>query len=147
MIIFDLKCAPQGHVFEAWFASSTAFDDQRERGLIACPLCGSADVAKAPMAPAVGPRSNSRSEAPLPTLPSQARALLAAAAAVQKRLLDGSEGVGDRFADEARAIHLGEAEARAIHGVATPDEAESLLDEGIAIAPLPFPVVPPGEEN
>jgi hypothetical protein len=143
MIIFDLKCAPQGHVFEAWFASSAAFDEQRARGLVACPLCGSAEVAKAPMAPAVG----ARSEALSPTFSSEARAVLAAAAALQKRLLEGSEGVGERFADEARAIHLGEAEARAIHGEASPDEARSLLDEGVPIAPLPFPVVPPGEEN
>ncbi len=136
MIIFDLKCTPQGHVFEAWFASSSAFEEQLGRGLVACPICGSPEVAKAPMAPAVGPRSNSRSEAPLATL-----------LAAQKRLLESSEAVGTRFADEARAIHLGEAEARAIHGEATRAEAESLLDDGIPIAPLPFPVVPPGEEN
>ena len=147
MIIFDLKCVPQGHVFEAWFASSAAFAEQQARGLVACPLCGSAEVAKAPMAPAVGPRSNARSEAASATSPSEARAALAAAATLQKRLLEGSEAVGTRFADEARAIHLGEAEARAIHGEATRAEAESLLDEGVPIAPLPFPVVPPGEEN
>lgn len=140
MIIFDLKCRPQGHVFEAWFASSAAFDEQRESGLICCPLCASAEIVKAPMAPAVGPSSESLS-------PSSAKAALAAVAELQKRLLEGSEGVGMRFADEARAIHLGEAEARAIHGEATRAEAESLLDDGIPIAPLPFPVVPPGEEN
>lgn len=142
MIIFDLKCSPQGHVFEAWFASSVAFAEQQARGLVACPLCGSAEVAKAPMAPAVGPRSGA-SSSPF----GDARAALAAAAAVQKRLLEGSESVGDRFADEARAIHLGEAEARLIHGEATRAEAESLIDDGVPIAPLPFPVVPPGEEN
>jgi hypothetical protein len=143
MIIFDLKCAPQGHVFEAWFASSSAFEAQRASGLVACPLCASRDVAKAPMAPAVGPRST----APSSTFSSQAKAALAAAAALQKRLLQGSEAVGARFADEARAIHLGESEARAIHGEATRAEAESLLDEGVPIAPLPFPIVPSGEEN
>lgn len=140
MIIFDLKCSPQGHVFEAWFASSSAFEEQRSTGLVACPLCGSSEIAKAPMAPAVRPRSAA-------TSPTFSKAALAAVAELQKRILEGSEGVGDRFADEARAIHLGEAEARAIHGQATLDEAESLLDEGIAIAPLPFPVPPPGEEN
>jgi hypothetical protein len=146
MIIFDLKCAPQGHVFEAWFASSAAYDEQQARGLVACPLCGSDIVAKAPMAPAVGPRANSH---PGPSSPpsGEAKAMLAAAAGLQKRLLEGSEGVGDRFADEARAIHLGEAEARAIHGQATRAEAQSLLDEGVPIAPLPFPVAGPGEEN
>jgi hypothetical protein len=138
VIIFDLKCIPQGHVFEAWFASSAAYGEQCSAGLVACPLCGSAEVVKAPMAPAVGPRSET---------PASAKAALAAVAELQKRLLEGSEGVGTRFADEARAIHLGEAEARAIHGEATRAEAESLLDDGIPIAPLPFPVVPPGEEN
>jgi hypothetical protein len=147
MIIFDLKCEPQGHVFEAWFASSAAFIEQCERGLVACPLCGSDRVAKAPMAPAVGPRSNSRSASPSSTSPSAGKAMLAAAAALQKRLLEGSEAVGDRFADEARAIHLGEADERPIHGSATLEQAEGLIDEGVPIAPLPFPVVEPGEEN
>jgi hypothetical protein len=142
MIIFDLKCAPQGHVFEAWFASSAAFEEQRRGGLVDCPLCGSSDVAKAPMAPAVGQRSAAAS-----TTSSSAKAALAAAAELQRRLLEGSEAVGGRFADEARAIHLGEAEARPIHGEATRAEALGLLDEGVPIAPLPFPVLPPGEEN
>ncbi|HEU0100671.1 MAG TPA: DUF1178 family protein [Allosphingosinicella sp.] len=152
MIIFDLKCAPGGHVFEAWFASSAAFEEQRERGLVACPLCGSVEVAKAPMAPAVGAKGNSSSPAadadgPLAGPAGQVKAMLAAAAAVQKTLLAGSESVGDRFAAEARAIHLGEADRRPIHGEATRAEAESLIEEGVPIAPLPFPVVPPGEEN
>jgi hypothetical protein len=149
LIIFDLKCRPQGHVFEAWFASSAAFDDQQERGLVACPLCGSAEVMKAPMAPAVPAKGNARSEAQAPASSAlgEAKAMLAAAAAAQKRLLAGSEGLGDRFAAEARAIHLGEADPRPIHGEATLAEAESLIEEGVPIAPLPFPVIPPGEEN
>jgi hypothetical protein len=149
LIIFDLKCRPQGHVFEAWFASSTAFDDQQERGLVACPLCGSAEIVKAPMAPAVPAKGNARGEAPAPASSAlgEAKAMLAAAAAAQKRLLAGSEGLGDRFASEARAIHLGEADPRPIHGEATLAEAESLIEEGVPIAPLPFPVIPPGEEN
>lgn len=148
MIIFDLKCGLQGHVFEAWFASSAAFAEQQARGLVACPLCGSPDVAKAPMAPAVGPKANARSEAISPTSSSDvAKARLAAAAAIQQRLLEGSEAVGGRFADEARAIHLGEADARPIHGQATREQAEALIEDGVPIAPLPFPVVEPGEEN
>lgn len=151
MIIFDLRCGPNGHVFEAWFASSAAFADQRERGLVACPLCGSAEVAKAPMAPAVGAKGNA-SPPPgggglFPGAPEEVKAMLAAAAQLQKRMLAGSESVGDRFAGEARAIHLGEADRRAIHGEATRAEAESLIEEGVPIAPLLFPVVPPGEEN
>ena len=140
MIIFDLNCSPQGHVFEAWFASSAAFEEQRAKRLVACPLCGSAEVVKAPMAPAVG----SRCEA---TSTTSSKSALAAAAALQRKLLEGSEAVGDRFADEARAIHLGEADSRPIHGEATRAEAESLIEEGVPIAPLPFPVIPPGEEN
>jgi hypothetical protein len=149
VIIFDLKCAPQGHVFEAWFGSSDDYADQRARGLVCCPLCGSADVAKAPMAPAVPAKGNApRSARELFTgAPDEVKAMLAAAAAMQKQMLANSEGVGDRFADEARAIHLGEAEQRSIHGSATRAEAESLIEEGIAVAPLPFPVPAPGEEN
>ncbi|HEX8309483.1 MAG TPA: DUF1178 family protein [Allosphingosinicella sp.] len=152
MIIFDLKCSPRGHVFEAWFASSSAFEEQRGRGLVDCPICGSAEVAKAPMAPAVGAKGNSsRSAAPADSLfggaPKEVKTMLAAAAALQKTLLAGSESVGPRFAEEARAIHLGEADPRPIYGEATAAEAESLIEEGVSIAPLPFPVVPPGEEN
>jgi hypothetical protein len=141
MIIFDLRCAPRGHVFEAWFASSEEYEAQRGRGLVACPICGSAEIAKAPMAPAVAAKGN---RAPSP---GQVKEMLAAGAAAQKRLLEASEAVGDRFADEARAIHLGEAEARAIHGQATPAATRSLIEEGVPIAPLPFPMVEPGEEN
>lgn len=163
MIVFDLRCAPQGHVFEAWFGSSADYDDQKARGLVACPLCGSPEIAKAPMAPSVPAKSNAR-PAPVPIdggpaagMPAGGthfsgdaaamKAMLAAAAALQKKLLETSEGVGERFADEARAIHLGEAEARAIHGRATPAEAAALAEEGIPVAPLPFPVIEPGEEN
>jgi hypothetical protein len=150
VIIFDLKCAPQGHVFEAWFGSSADYEDQKGRGLVACPLCGSPDVAKAPMAPSVPAKGNARRPAG-PELfsgaPEEVKAMLAAAAAMQKTMLANSEAVGERFADEARAIHLGEAEARAIHGRATRAEAESLLEDGIPVAPLPFPVADPGTEN
>lgn len=147
MIIFDLRCAPLGHVFEAWFGSSADYEDQKVRGLVACPLCGSRAVEKAPMAPAVTAKANAQTASHFSAPPEQVKAMMAAAAAVQKQLLANSEAVGDRFAAEARAIHVGEADARAIHGRATPDEAQSLAEDGIAIAPLPFPVVEPGEEN
>jgi hypothetical protein len=143
VIIFDLKCAPQGHVFEAWFGSSADYEAQQGRGLVACPICGSGEVAKAPMAPAV-PAKGDRSVSPAPD---EVKRMLAAAASVQKQLLEKSEAVGDRFAEEARAIHLGEAEGRVIHGRATREEAQSLAEEGVPIAPLPFPVAEPGEEN
>ena len=143
MIIFDLRCAPQGHVFEAWFGSSADYESQRGRGLVACPLCGSAEVEKAPMAPRVGAKGNRSSEPD----PAAMKKMLADMAATQKKLLDKSEHVGERFPDEARAIHLGEAEARAIHGQASRAEAESLIEDGIPVAPLLFPHLEPGEEN
>jgi hypothetical protein len=134
---------PQGHVFEAWFGSSEEFEAQKARGLVSCPLCGSGEVDKAPMAPRVGAKGNQAEGLP----PAQMKALLGAMADAQKQMLEKSEHVGPRFADEARAIHLGEAEARAIHGQATPKQADELRDEGIPVAPLPFPVIPPEDEN
>jgi hypothetical protein len=151
LIVFDLKCRPAGHVFEAWFGSTTDYEDQQQRGLVICPLCGADEIEKALMAPYVGPKGN-RSEpaAAQPVMmsgPAEVKAMLAAMAEVQKTILKHSDYVGERFADEARAIHLGEAVARSIYGKATNAETESLLDEGIVVAPLPFPVVLPGEEN
>ena len=143
MIIFDLKCAPQGHVFEAWFGSSAEYESQQARGLVACPVCGSADVAKAPMAPRVGAKGNRQADMST----SDVKAMMAEMAKLQKKLLEKSEHVGERFPDEARAIHLGEAEARAIHGRASKAEATSLIEDGIPVAPLLFPHVEPGEEN
>jgi hypothetical protein len=148
VIIFDLKCGPQGHVFEAWFGSTDDYESQQARGLVCCPICGAREVVKAPMAPAVGAKSKAASGPELFSGdPGRVKAMLAAAAAVQKQMLEGSEGVGDRFAEEARAIHLGESEARAIHGRATRAEAESLVEEGVPVAPLPFPVPDPAQEN
>jgi hypothetical protein len=143
MIIFDLRCGTQGHVFEAWFGSNEDYEAQAARGLVCCPICGAADVDKAPMAPRVSAKGNRTEAAP----PEAVKAALAGMAEAQKKLLETSEHVGDRFPDEARAIHLGESEARAIHGRASPADAESLRDEGIPIAPLPFPVPDPGTEN
>jgi hypothetical protein len=147
MIIFDLKCADEGHVFEGWFGSTADYEDQQARGLVSCPVCGSGDVGKAVMAPAVSPKGNSTARNLFGGDAEGVKQMLAALAAEQKRLLAQSEHVGDRFADEARAIHLGEAGARPIHGRATREQAESLLEDGIAVAPLPFPVIEPGEEN
>ena len=143
MIIFDLRCEAQGHVFEAWFGSNEEFEAQRERGLVTCPVCGAAEVDKAPMAPRVGAKGNR--DAGLP--PEAVKAMMTEMAAAQKKMLETSEHVGDRFPDEARAIHLGEAEARAIHGRATRADARSLAEDGINVSPLLFPVPEPGEEN
>jgi hypothetical protein len=150
MIVFDLRCAPQGHVFEAWFGSSDDYRSQQQRGLVQCPLCGSLDIGKAAMAPRIG----SVSEAPDTATPAAAvadpesvKAMLSAMAALQRRMLENSHYVGDRFANEARAIYLGESDARSIYGKATEAEKRSLLEDGIEVAPLPFPIVLPGEEN
>jgi hypothetical protein len=135
MIVFDLRCEDSGDVFEAWFQSTADFEDQKARGLVQCPVCQSTSVAKAPMAPRV-PAKSSVASSPLARL-----------AEIQAKALENSEWVGDRFAEEARSIHLGESEARAVHGSATPAEAKSLIDEGVPVAPLPLPVVPPNQVN
>ena len=140
MIVFDLVCAGQGHVFEAWFGSSADYEDQQARGLVTCPICN-AVADKAPMAPRVAAKGNSAPSS------SEVKAMMAKLASMQEEMLADSEHVGDRFPSEARAIHLGEAEARAIHGRATPDEAKSLAEDGVPVAPLPFPVVDPDAEN
>lgn len=142
MIVFDLKCAVQGHVFEGWFGSSEDYDSQSARGLVTCPICGDTGVGKAPMAPRVGAKGNQT-----PADPAAIKKALAEMADLQNRMLENSDFVGDRFPDEARAIHLGEAEARAIHGRASRDEAKNLADEGIPVAPLPFPVAGPGKKH
>ena len=143
MIVFDLKCAAQGHVFEAWFGSTADYEAQRERGLVSCPICGAGEVDKAPMAPAVSAKGNQGTDAS----PAAMKKMLSEMASLQRKMLENSEHVGDRFPDEARAIHLGEAEARAIHGRASREDAQSLAEDGIPVAPLPFPVAEPGEEN
>jgi len=149
MIVFDLKCG-QGHVFEAWFGSSAAWEGQRAAGLVACPMCGSAEVEKAVMAPNVGAKGNqapavatpaASGEAPVP--PEAIKAAIAALAAAQARALEGSQWVGTGFADKARAMHLGEAPATPIHGQTSAAEAKALIEEGVPVAPLPLPVVPP----
>ena len=153
MIVFDLKCA-HAHVFEAWFGSSADYERQAARGLVACPICGDTQIEKAVMAPAVAPKGNqTRAPAPAPAEtppsapapaplashpPEQVKAMLAALAEVQAKVEANCDYVGDRFADEARAIHHGETESRGIYGEATPDEAAALKDEGIDVAPLPF---------
>jgi hypothetical protein len=152
MIVFDLRCAPAGHVFEAWFGSSADYEGQQARGLVQCPLCGSGEVGKAVMAPRVSAKGNQRSDpspspAPVSSDVEGMKKMLAAMATAQKKLLENSEHVGAKFADEARAIHHGESPQRAIHGRATQDEARSLAEDGIAVAPLPFPVIDEERKN
>lgn len=152
MIVFDLRCLDGGHVFEAWFGSSEDYQSQRERGLVECPLCGSGQVEKALMAPRLGAKGNQTGDAApagqsLSSDPGAVKKMLAEVAALQKKMLENSSYVGERFAEEARAMHHGEAEGRPIHGRTTRAEAESLIGEGVPVAPLPFPVAEPGQEN
>lgn len=153
MIVFDLECRPGGHRFEGWFGSSDDFASQQQRGLVSCPHCGASDVMKAPMAPSVGRKGNQggagmRSQAVQGgKLPPEAVRMMQAMAAMQSEALKDSRWVGDRFAEESRAMHYGERDSETIHGQATLREAKELFDEGIAVAPLPFPVAPPDETN
>ena len=139
MIVFDLRCA-YGHVFEAWFGSSDAYEEQRAGGRLACPICGDAAVDKAVMAPAVGRKGNAVS-------PDVAKAAMSALAAAQAKALERSEWVGAGFARRARAMHAGEETLATIHGQASPAEAKALVEEGVPIAPLPLPIVPPDRIN
>jgi hypothetical protein len=132
MIVFDLQCLDGCNTFEAWFRSTADYDEQRAGGLVQCPLCQSSNVAKAPMAPRV-PRKGSD---PLVRL-----------AAIQAEMLKDSRWVGDQFVDTARAIHSGEREPEQVHGSATLEQAKSLVEDGVPVAPLPLPVVPPSQVN
>lgn len=145
MIVFDLKCA-DAHVFEAWFGSSSDYETQKKRGLLSCPLCGNAEIAKAVMAPAVPAKGNTRDDTrPVPVAggeDTRIKQMLGALAEMQKSMIESSEYVGGRFAEEARAIHYGETDARGIYGETSADEAAQLRDEGIEAMPLLFPTRP-----
>ena len=135
MIVFDLRCGA-GHVFEAWFGSTADYDAQQARGLLACPVCDDTAIGKAAMAPAV-PAKGNRGAAPHSDPPDE-KAMLAALARLQADIEARCENVGERFPDEARAVHYGDAPARAIYGLATPADAAALAEEGIAVGRLPF---------
>src|SRR5690606_373334 len=129
MILFDLRCK-DGHAFEAWFRDGAAYEEQVAAGDLACPVCGSAEVSKALMAPAV----NSRPKID----PAQAAEAMRLLRRVQEHIERNFDHVGPRFPEEARKIHYGEAEKRNIYGEATPAEAKELRDEGIEIAQIPW---------
>lgn len=142
MIVFDLRCEA-GHVFEAWFGSNADWEAQRAAGQATCPLCGDATLEKAAMAPAVPAKTNQGRSGE----PAELKAALQALAVAQAKALETSTWVGDAFAARARAMHVGEETHRAIHGRATIAEAKALVDEGVTVAPLPLPVVPPDALN
>lgn len=143
MIRYQLKCK-DGHAFEAWFGSAAAFDEQAARGLVACAVCGATEVEKALMAPAVPKKESAAGAQPAPAAPMLSAPVPAPIAeklaALRREIEANSNYVGRRFAAEARAQHLGEAEQRPIHGEATGEEAKALLEEGVPVAPLPFAI-------
>lgn len=162
MIRYALKCA-DGHGFESWFQSSASFEMLRDAGHLSCAVCGCADVDRAMMAPNVAPKgagapSTPPADAPPADTPRADAAALspassdstgamlsgptspieAALQALRAKIEASAENVGRKFAEEARAIHDGAADARPIYGEATKDEARALIDEGVEISPLPW---------
>lgn len=146
MICFSLHCA-NDHTFEGWFRDGATFDRQADEGGVACPTCGDSKVRKAMMAPAVV-RSTSRTVtepvvAPPPSTPARlpdhakAAVMMAMLRRMREHVEKNFENVGERFPEEARKIHYGEAEEREIFGQASIDEAAELIEEGIAVRPLP----------
>ena len=136
MIQYSLKCA-EGHSFDSWFQSASAFDKLAAVRMVECVVCGGTDVEKAVMAPRVA--SSDRPAAPgTPALRDPADPRARALAELRRRIEAESEYVGPDFVREARAMHLGDAPERAIHGEARLDEARKLAEEGVPIAPLPF---------
>ena len=125
MIKFTLKCA-NDHGFESWFQSGAAFDSLLARGLVGCPVCGTSDVSKALMAPAVATAPSAPAD-----LPERLKALRAEVEA-------HSDYVGADFATQARAMYLGDIPDRPIHGEAALADAKALIDDGVPILPLPF---------
>ncbi len=162
MIAFDLKCSG-GHTFEGWFGSAGDFDIQQSSGQLSCPICDDVMVQKALSVPNVGrkgnrivpptasvlrtPTASAADVTNAPALPPAMMEMMQKLATAQSDMLKGSQWVGNEFAETARAIHYGETDDRLIHGEASRDEAAALVEEGIGVAPLPFPVIPPSAKN
>ncbi len=154
MIVYDLHC-DRGHRFEGWFGSSADYDRQQERGLVTCPECDSGTVGKLPMAPSVSAKGNatveqdksSQSQISNQPLPPELEKALKTLAKAQAKALETSTWVGEKFADEARSQHYGEKDEAPIHGKATRKQAEDLAAEGVAVAPILFPIAEPDELN
>ncbi len=150
MKVLDLQCT-QGHAFEGWFASEDDFQDQLARQLLECPLCGDSAVTKLPSAPRLNLGAASGESTPTtvkagdgdsaatPVAAMPPAALQAAWMHMVRRVMASTEDVGERFAEEARKMHYGETDERGIRGQATPEQTEELLEEGIAVMPLPLP--------
>ena len=141
MIKYALVC-DQEHPFEGWFGKSADYDDQTERGLIECPVCGTRAVRKQIMAPAVAGTKAQTSAAPGVDMRA---VMLDAMGKVRAHVEQNFDYMGDAFASEARAIHEGRSEDRGIYGEATPAEVKSLVEDGVKVAPLP-PAAPKKSE-
>ena len=149
MIRYSLQCE-RGHAFESWFQSSSAYESQEKRKLVTCPACGSAKVERAIMAPQIVSKKGRESAAPAPAaasevtapastplLMAQERELRAKLKELRDHIVKNADNVGERFPNEARKMHYGDIEHRPIYGEASPDEARSLIEEGVEVSPLP----------
>jgi len=144
MIQYALKCA-QAHEFDSWFQSAAAFDKLAGAGMVACAICGSTKVEKAIMTPRVQAARKAATKPPLPDAPKAPGPLSQPASAAEqavtdlrKKIEENSDYVGVGFAQEARAMHDGDAPERSIYGEAKPEEAKQLIEDGIPVLPLPF---------
>ena len=146
MIHYRLRCNAE-HEFEAWFQNSSAFEKQAESGLLSCPDCGSSEVSRALMAPAL--QGTHRETVPVPAQSpeqkqvathsqAQALALKQQLLTLRRKIEQNFDNVGDRFAEEARKIHYGDTDVRGIYGDTTPQEREALADEGIEVGTVPW---------
>ena len=138
MKVLDLEC-PQHHVFEGWFGSEDDFQGQLAQGLVECPICGDTHVAKRLSAPRINLGVPAAEPARNEVMTTRDPALQAKWLQMVRHVLDNTEDVGQRFAEEARRIHYGETEERAIRGQASAEETRALLEEGIGVLPLPLP--------
>ncbi|MDI4237084.1 DUF1178 family protein [Bradyrhizobium sp. 31Argb] len=149
MIRYNLRCE-RGHAFESWFQSSSAYDSQVRRKLVACPTCGTSTVEKAIMAPQIVGKKGREAAAPAPAeqpaaapaestplMMAQERELRAKLKELRDHIVQNADNVGDRFPNEARKMHYGDIEHRPIYGEASPEEARSLIEEGVEVSPLP----------
>ncbi|WP_134500112.1 DUF1178 family protein [Microvirga pakistanensis] len=144
MIKYALACE-QAHEFESWFPSSDAFETQRKRGFVTCPVCNSPEVDKQIMAPSVARTDKAPDKAPsmqpepqaMTVLSDKEREIRAALRALREHVMKNAENVGKDFVEEARKMHYGEAEERSIYGEADLEEARALLEEGIDVLPIP----------
>jgi len=145
MIRYALKCE-HDHPFEAWFGSSSDYDDQAERGLVECPYCGSRGVSKQIMAPAVA--GTRKSDAIPPDMAAKMHTMMTdMAREVRAHVEQNFDYVGDSFAREARAIHEGKSEKREIYGEASPVEVRKLKEDGVPCSPLPAAPPDPNKIN